>query len=126
MLSDLVNHRSVCSIFIDIGVLAAMSIFRTDCVRQFLCNKGSERRDHVLGPSELHQMYEDFAAVQNQWAFTEDNANVKGECKWATACLCFVDPQMGRHSTRQGPDQKFNTNIWLEPVDRGDYTPQLL
>ena len=56
-----------------------MSIFTADCSRQFLRNKGNERKDHVLGPSELHQMYEDFAAVQNQWAITEDNANGKAK-----------------------------------------------
>ena len=91
-----------------------MSIFNTDCSRMFLRNKGERREDHVFGLSELHDMYEALAAVQNQWSITVDNANDKGENKWATVCLCFVDRQMGRHSTRQGPNQKFNTNIWLD------------
>ena len=101
-----------------------MSVLWKDCSRQFLRNKGSEPCDHVLGPSEVQHMYQDLAAIQNQWGFTEDKPDNKGECKWATACLCFVDPQMGRHSTQQGANQLWNTNLWLKPDVRGDYTPQ--
>ena len=101
-----------------------MSVLWKDCSRQFLRNKGSEPCDHVLGPKEVQHMYQDLAAIQNQWGFQEDKPDAKGDCKWVTACLCFVDTQMGRHSSQQGADQSWNTNLWLKPDVRGDYTPQ--
>jgi len=103
--------------------MAAMTYINTDCSRMFLLNKGIRREDHIYGLVELHDMYEALAAVQNQWSITTDDPTTNGGWKWATVCLCFVDQQMDRHSTRQGNVQKFNTNMWLAHLDRGDSTP---
>ena len=82
-----------------------MSNFNTDCSRTFLCNKGDKREDHVFGLSELHDMYEALAAVQNQWSITEDNANEKAKINgrqyvYALSIVKWVDTLPDRVSIR--------------------------